>query len=117
MRSRMDQSSIVSGPTCLHNAHCVARSILWRASCQACPTATAMKRFLGTFCHRTLNLRSLAVLLVIVALVLALAVQQRKAAVRERALRSALLEARAIRAADERMRGLFGDRGVSILKT
>ena len=76
-----------------------------------------MKQFLQNVCPRTLTLRSLAVLFMILALVLALVVQQRKAATRVRTLRYALAEAHAIRAADERVQNLLGDRAIFILKT
>ncbi|WP_020467579.1 hypothetical protein [Singulisphaera acidiphila] len=62
-------------------------------------------------------MRSLLVLIVFLALVLALVVQQHRAAVRIHSLRSELVEAQAILTAYERMHGLLGDRGIHILKT
>lgn len=78
---------------------------------------TLLKPLLASVGHLRLSMRSLLVLIVFLALVLALVVQQHRAAVRIHSLRSELVEARAILTAYERMRGLLGDRGIHILKT
>lgn len=63
-----------------------------------------------------LRLRTFLVMLVFVALILTLIVQERKATERERRLRIELLQTRTRVWADDRMRDLFGDLGIVILK-
>lgn len=83
----------------------------------SCPTPATMRRLLANIGRPTLSVRSLLVLIVFLAMALALAVQQHRAAIRIRTLRSELAEAQAIPTAYEKMHGLFGDRGIYLLKT
>lgn len=80
-------------------------------------TPTIMKRFLHTTGQPTGGVRSLAVLVVVSALILALIVQHQRASAQIRTLRRELANAQELQASHERMHRLLGYRGLSLLKT